>query len=619
MLDTTLATTFVPGTNLKGDVAGANWTFLLPSLELDHVLCLGHPSKAAWATLTRLGEVTVLGDEEGAQPSSNGNTARHSLHLDRYIKEHSHLPFASADVDLIVVSDDRLLEELVESARLQAELRRVLKPQGRLYLEPGGLFNASRTRSISRELLANFGSVDTFWLTPLRGESHSAVPSTHRAVIRYFLDNGLHSPSVTAGSFRSFKRLFKRRRAGNKAGSAKEEVKKIKASSRSQFIPGVRFTANVVLNALHNVERLMLKNAPATRRHGALLGAGAGAARPPQYLCDLASDAGLDISGRQWGVVARGDYSSRKVLFFLFDQDPGRADSISPLYVVKMVRDPQYNVRLENEYRALSVLHEQDVDLTASAPRVAFWGYHNELAIIGETAIEGEPFRARTAHDAGCPYLRGALDWFTILAAGTAESDLATSADVSATLNTLFERFREIYHLVPEHDAFLQEQVAAISHNRHAFPLVFQHGDPGPWNAIVTPDEKVAFLDWEAAEIHGMPLWDLFYFARSYSIGAARAQGIHDRLQGFSEQFLSDTALSRLLVDRIAHYCERVGLHRSLVEPLFYTCWMHRALKESTRLTAGQLERGHYVNLLRLGIEARDMPTLCRLFTSDHT
>ena len=43
MLDTTLATTFVPGTNLKGEVAGANWSFLLPSLELEQILCLGTP------------------------------------------------------------------------------------------------------------------------------------------------------------------------------------------------------------------------------------------------------------------------------------------------------------------------------------------------------------------------------------------------------------------------------------------------------------------------------------------------------------------------------------------------------------------------------------------------
>jgi hypothetical protein len=40
-----------------------------------------------------------------------------------------------------------------------------------------------------------------------------------------------------------------------------------------------------------------------------------------------------------------------------------------------------------------------------------------------------------------------------------------------------------------------------------------------------------------------------------------------------------------------------------LIEPLFYTCWMHRALKESTRLTAGNLERGHYFSVLSACIE----------------
>ena len=50
-----------------------------------------------------------------------------------------------------------------------------------------------------------------------------------------------------------------------------------------------------------------------------------------------------------------------------------------------------------------------------------------------------------------------------------------------------------------------------------------------------------------------------------------------------------------------------------LVEPLFYTCWMHRALKESTRLTAGDLERGHYFSVLRASIKRRE--ALASLFT----
>src|SRR5689334_865210 len=60
MLDTTLATDFIPGTNIRGEVAGANWTFLMPQLELGRVLCFGPPQAAALVTLSRRADqVTV--------------------------------------------------------------------------------------------------------------------------------------------------------------------------------------------------------------------------------------------------------------------------------------------------------------------------------------------------------------------------------------------------------------------------------------------------------------------------------------------------------------------------------------------------------------------------------
>ena len=46
---------------------------------------------------------------------------------------------------------------------------------------------------------------------------------------------------------------------------------------------------------------------------------------------------------------------------------------------------------------------------------------------------------------------------------------------------------------------------------------------------------RPAFLDWEAAELHGMPLWDLFYFARSVAVGVARACGTRGSLEAFAE------------------------------------------------------------------------------------
>ncbi|MFN8476212.1 MAG: hypothetical protein U0074_00080 [Kouleothrix sp.] len=43
MLDITLATEFLPGTNVKGEVTGANWLFLLPMMDIARVVCFGVP------------------------------------------------------------------------------------------------------------------------------------------------------------------------------------------------------------------------------------------------------------------------------------------------------------------------------------------------------------------------------------------------------------------------------------------------------------------------------------------------------------------------------------------------------------------------------------------------
>jgi hypothetical protein len=111
-----------------------------------------------------------------------------------------------------------------------------------------------------------------------------------------------------------------------------------------------------------------------------------------------------------------------------------------------------------------------------------------------------------------------------------------------------------------------------------------------------------------------MPLWDLLYFIRTYGAWSARATVSGDVTKGFVEQFLAGSPFSRLMAEATARYCERVGLAPELVEPLFYTCWMHRGLKEATRLTAAQLSRGHYFNVLRACIEQRE--ALAPLFAS---
>jgi hypothetical protein len=86
-------------------------------------------------------------------------------------------------------------------------------------------------------------------------------------------------------------------------------------------------------------------------------------------------------------------------------------------------------------------------------------------------------------------------------------------------------------------------------------------------------------------------------------------------MRSFDEQLLAESELGRLLVRTTSRFCAEAGLATELVAPLFYVCWMQRALKEVTRLHPRRLDRGRYVNLLRVAIDRREAPGLRRLFT----
>jgi len=617
MLDTTLTTDFIPGTNIKGEVAGANWSFLLPSLELERIVCFGALSSAGFParliSLSRLcNELVVVCADDRAAEAVDDAGRRHGLANVRSISLGGTAGLADDSVELALISGAGDARRLTRDRELQLELRRILKPDGLIYFERRGL--PDQLRGMPRRLAVVFGAPRLYWLTPLGGEMHTAVPAQDQATMRYFLRHGLTSRSIDLGALKRAARSLSGRSALQAA------LKTVRPTSSSNGHPRAglqsrfkRASRTTLATLLQRVQGVLdsadqgLNRNPAlgrfARRYGVLIGCGAPgwSDQPPAYLRRVASAGGVSIEKHRWGLSARGEYRSRKVLLFLFD---GTAET--PEYIVKMTRDPALNPRLENEYRALVWLAEHKIGDRETLPQAVFQGHHNELAIVGETVIDGVPFEQRSSGAAGCLLAGAAVEWLTELGVATADTTAASCLQVSEALGMLFERFAQIYQLTPDHHAFLAGQIAAIAASRNRFPLVFQHGDPGSWNIWVTPRERVAFLDWEAAEPQGIPLWDLFYFVRTYGSWAMRAGSSGDVMKGFVEQFLSASPYQQLLIDATDRYRSRVDIPAELVEPLFYTCWMHRALKESTRLAAGNLERGHYVSVLRACIERRE-------------
>lgn len=555
VLDTTFSTHFAPGSNQKGDVEGANWSFLLPSLELGSVVCIGAPEAAELRTLLRIGQHVVVVCRDARELTRVQGlieaSVRDNAHPIRASEDR--LPLADGAAELVYVT--RAGGGGGRRARSrEAELARVLAPTGSIYTE----------RPLRTLSSAGLGR-QRLWLTPSRGELRTAVPRTDAETTAYFVRSGLQGTAfqrrplrgleATALSFKLVRRLLDRE--GQLHGQAADDI-----------------------------------------REG-----------PPAYLSALAREGGLDLSGYGIGLSAPGNYASQKLVLFLFK--PG---GDTPDFVVKMTRSSVFNQRLENEFRALSILASRTGGTLAGVPLPAFMGHHAGLCLVGESAIEGVPFRQRMQRRSDCPCARAAVDQLTELACTTVDRSTASADHVASSLDQLFRRFVEIYRPSPETRTFLTDEIDSVAKIGGAFPLVFQHGDPGVWNLLATGPAEVAFLDWEAAEPKGMPLWDLFYLLRSYCMSSTR--GRRDRIKALGKHFCEGGDLGRLLLRSTRRYGKELRLPSELFAPLFYTCWMHRALKESTRLAPAALSQGHYFRLLESFIARRKEPALRRLLAS---
>jgi len=513
-------------------------------------------------------EFVVLSDDGmalqrlGEECQRNNITNVSQVHMDGS----SLFPFADGTIGLIQVVDPT--SNVFKGGVRCKELSRILKSDGVIYLEVQGLGQRlTMQRKLKKFAQQGFGMREYFWITPLSGEIQSAVPVRNRKIARYFFSNVLYGQS-------------RKKRLLSQVGGIVSRF-----GLHSHIAPRCA---------------VLVRRSDSDRQSVKL----------PGYLLDMARNAGIDCSGMSYGLSARGRANSSKIIFYLFETSADK-----PMAVVKMTRTPEFNHRLKNEYAVLCALKKENVVDQSTYPEPLFFGHENDLAVLCIRAITGKPFRTRSDGTPTCSIARGAVEWIIKLGMGSVNNNIASTNDIGAALEQLFVRFKEIYALSGGQRDFLARRIDCLRGSTEKCPGVFQHGDPGTWNMMVSDQGKVVVLDWEAGEPHGVPLWDLFYYVGSYGCWMLRMQGRRDNLRNFAEHFLEEAPLGRYLEEITGRYCNLVGVDNKLVESLYYTCWMHRALKEATRLPVASVESGHYVNLLRLVIEQRNTATLRRLFS----
>jgi len=569
MIETTLRIEFIPGTNLQGDMVFADWRFLLPTIELDSILCLATPPAASATVLSSLADRIVVLDTDAAKLKQftevclRASLANIETHL---IEDFTGIALGD-QFSLIYLASPGITNEFLGRDTLQARVRGLLSVDGIVKYET---WNRSEGRASQVELdgLSRTGLHGrSYWLTPFRGEMRTALPTRQSDIAAFFFENVLYGQSLK-------KRILSR---------------------LGKVLSGVKLLDSVIPRRLFFLQKAESKY---------------NSEQPPLYLTRLARRAGFDFDALRFGLSTRGKFNANKVIFYLF-----RTTSPEPEAIVKMTRAPEFNYRLENEFRTLAALRENEFVPDRTYPEALFLDYHAGLAVMAQGAVQGVPFRTRTTARPDCPLAQQAVNWLVELGCASANSSLVNAEQAADSLTVLFQRFVEIYSPDEADVSFISNQLARLRALRSAFPLVFQHGDPGTWNILVTDDNEVVFIDWEAGEPHGMPLWDIFYFMRTYASWVSRQQGNKNPLENFTRSFLEPSSFSRWLQLLVHDYCNKMGLAVELIEPLYYTCWMHRALKESTRLRESQLPQGHYFNLLKACITNRHTDTLTNLFS----
>ena len=302
--------------------------------------------------------------------------------------------------------------------------------------------------------------------------------------------------------------------------------------------------------------RVIPSNASATAKHSLLVTTGGPGSRTlPTWIHRAAFGEGI-VGDEPWTVRPPRGYTSQKTVFTV-----NRRDDLPPL-VVKVTQTPRFNPLLENEARSLRRAH--GLGGSFRPPSVVFSDTVGGLCVVGESYVGGTRLGASGAEDEGWAGVDALIDLALV------SRRMVPPSDAADALRELLARHQEVNRPSDAEHRFLREEIDRVSASTVPFPAVFMHGDSSRFNLFLSGDRTVSAVDFERSEANGMPLWDLFYFARA--MGKPR--------------------MASILEKAVPRYVRATELDPELTVPLFCTLSMWLAMREASRRSPGSRRRG---------------------------
>jgi hypothetical protein len=267
-------------------------------------------------------------------------------------------------------------------------------------------------------------------------------------------------------------------------------------------------------------------------------------------------------------LVTGGPRSVSKVVLLAFAEP-----SPIPLVAVKAPRLEAATRGILGEGAALANLTGIRPRHIPGVPRLLFRREIDHVPLVGETALIGRPLESLLTHRSLPTWSLKVTDWLAALGQGAAvqPADHWRDTIVDPVLSQFVERFGGVV------DRGLLREGEAIVRGIGAFPAVPEQRDFGPWNLLVSPAGEIAVLDWESAELDGLPALDLLYYLAYASFNVDRASDREGRLASYRRSLDPSTPTGAVRGHCLARYFEALGLHPASLAPLRVLVWLIHA------------------------------------------
>jgi hypothetical protein len=251
---------------------------------------------------------------------------------------------------------------------------------------------------------------------------------------------------------------------------------------------------------------------------------------------------------------------------------------VEPRLAVKMARVPESLGALANEAAILRAVHDRQGPELAGVPRVVAFDANG--GGLCETALAGAPVWTQLSRGNFAALAAKATDWQVALGGDALPQPRDTWWERLAGCQLAW--FGDTFGAAVE--GSLLQQAADALHRLPHLPLVCEQRDFSPWNVLLKGDDLVV-LDWESAELHGLPALDLIYFLTYLAlfVEGVQVHGVVNAEQARRVYRLTRDPFSELgsVVQRcVADYAGRLSLPPGVLHPLRLLAWMSYARHE---------------------------------------